>query len=198
MGLVEDARWVVGGTAAAVAAGLGPLGVGTDGAGSVRIPAAFCGNFGLKPSFGRIPAYPLSPFGTVSHLGPHTMSVADAALMLNVMQRPDGGTGRHCRRLTPIISPVSTTGSPAGASPIRRRSATPATLIPRLPSPSTVRSACWRKLGAVVEAVDPGFEDPLEITTGLWFTGAWTLWNQAHLGAAGVTDPDFSCRGDAR
>ena len=78
-----------GGTAAAVAAGLGPLGVGTDGAGSIRIPAAFCGNVGLKPSFGRVPAYPLSPFGTVSHTGPHTMSVTDAALMLNVMQRPD-------------------------------------------------------------------------------------------------------------
>ncbi len=71
-----------GGTAAAVAAGLGPLSVGTDGAGSVRIPAAFCGNVGHKPSFGRVPAYPLSPFGTVAHLGPHTMSVTDAALML--------------------------------------------------------------------------------------------------------------------
>ncbi len=78
-----------GGTAAAVAAGLGPLSVGTDGAGSVRIPAAFCGNFGLKPSFGRVPAFPLSPFGTVSHLGPHTMSVADAALMMNVLKQPD-------------------------------------------------------------------------------------------------------------
>ncbi|MGZ5277510.1 MAG: amidase family protein, partial [Caldimonas sp.] len=50
-----------GGTAAAVASGMGPISVGTDGAGSVRIPAAFCGNFGLKPSFGRVPAYPLSP-----------------------------------------------------------------------------------------------------------------------------------------
>ena len=78
-----------GGTAAAVAAGLGPLSVGTDGAGSVRIPAAFCGNFGLKPSFGRVPAYPASPFGTVAHLGPHTMSVADAALMMNVLAQPD-------------------------------------------------------------------------------------------------------------
>ena len=53
------------------------------------VTAAFCGNVGLKPSFGRVPAYPLSPFGTVSHLGPHTMSVADAALMLGVLQRPD-------------------------------------------------------------------------------------------------------------
>lgn len=78
-----------GGTAAAVAAGLGPLSVGTDGAGSVRIPAAFCGNFGLKPSFGRVPAYPLSPFGSVAHLGPHTMGVADAALMMNVLSQPD-------------------------------------------------------------------------------------------------------------
>lgn len=78
-----------GGTAAAVAAGLGPLSIGTDGAGSVRIPAAFCGNVGFKPSFGRVPAYPLSPFGTVSHLGPHTMSVADSALIMNVLKQPD-------------------------------------------------------------------------------------------------------------
>ncbi len=78
-----------GGTAAAIAAGMGPLSVGTDGAGSVRIPAAFCGNFGLKPSFGRVPAHPLSPFGSVAHLGPHAMSVTDAALMMNVIKQPD-------------------------------------------------------------------------------------------------------------
>ena len=60
-----------GGSAAAVAAGSGPLSVGTDGAGSVRIPAAFTGGFGLKPSFGRVPAWPLSPFGTVRTWG-HT------------------------------------------------------------------------------------------------------------------------------
>ena len=78
-----------GGAAAAVAAGMGPLAIGTDGAGSVRIPAAFCGNVGFKPSFGRVPAYPLSPFGSVSHLGPHTMSVMDAALVMNVIKQPD-------------------------------------------------------------------------------------------------------------
>src|SRR3989338_6427056 len=78
-----------GGAAAAVASGMGPLAIGTDGAGSVRIPAAFCGNFGLKPSFGRVPAYPLSPFGSVAHLGPHARCVRDAALMMNVLKKPD-------------------------------------------------------------------------------------------------------------
>ena len=68
---------------------MGPLGLGTDGAGSVRIPADFCGIFGLKPSFGWVPSYPMSGFGSVSHVGPMTMSVRDAALMLNVLQQPD-------------------------------------------------------------------------------------------------------------
>ena len=67
-----------GGTAAAVAAGMGPLSIGTDGAGSVRIPAAFCGNFGLKPSFGRVPAHPLSPMGTVSDV----TDIVDAVVYL--------------------------------------------------------------------------------------------------------------------
>src|SRR5687768_6580538 len=78
-----------GGAAAAVAAGMGPLAVGTDGGGSIRIPCSFTGLFGLKPSFGRVPAWPLSPFGTVAHVGPMTRSVADAALMLNVLAQPD-------------------------------------------------------------------------------------------------------------
>jgi Asp-tRNA(Asn)/Glu-tRNA(Gln) amidotransferase A subunit family amidase len=92
-----DLPWTkLPGAAAAVAAGMGPLAVGTDGAGSVRIPAAFCGNVGLKPSFGRVPAYPLSPFGTVAHLGPHTLSVRDAALMMNVLKQPDARDWTAC------------------------------------------------------------------------------------------------------
>lgn len=78
-----------GGAAAAAALGMGALHLGTDGGGSIRIPAAFCGIVGLKPSFGRVPAWPLSPFGTVAHLGPMTRTVADAALMLNALSRPD-------------------------------------------------------------------------------------------------------------
>ncbi|UEM22937.1 amidase [Skermanella mucosa] len=78
-----------GGAAVAAATGMGALHVGTDGGGSIRIPASFTGIFGLKPSFGRVPAYPASPFGTVSHVGPMTRTVPDAALMLRVLACPD-------------------------------------------------------------------------------------------------------------
>ncbi len=79
-----------GGAAAAVAAGLGPLAHGSDGAGSIRIPAALCGVFGLKPSFGRVPSHPNPDyFAARSHNGPITRTVRDAALMLSVMAGPD-------------------------------------------------------------------------------------------------------------
>lgn len=78
-----------GGAAAAVAAGLGPVGIGTDGGGSIRIPAAFCGVVGLKASFGRVPNYPASAVDSVRHTGPLTRTVADAALVLNVLAGPD-------------------------------------------------------------------------------------------------------------
>src|SRR5437762_2538016 len=73
------------GAAAACAAGIAPLNLGTDGAGSIRIPAAFTGIFGIKATFGRIPAYPASPLGLLSNVGPMTRHVRDAALMLNVL-----------------------------------------------------------------------------------------------------------------
>lgn len=78
-----------GGAAVAAAAGMGALHLGTDGGGSIRIPASFTGIYGLKQNYGRVPAHPLSPFGTVAHIGPMTRTVADAALMLNVIAQPD-------------------------------------------------------------------------------------------------------------
>src|SRR5213076_2786708 len=78
-----------GGASAAAAAGLGPLHIGTDGGGSIRIPASCAGIFGLKASYGRIPAYPPSGAWSLSHIGPMTRTVADAALMMNVCAGPD-------------------------------------------------------------------------------------------------------------
>src|SRR5215510_14650889 len=77
------------GAGAAVAAGLGPLHQGSDGAGSIRIPSSFCGIYGFKPSYGRVPMWPASNNDYPSHNGPMTRTVADAALMLSVMAGPD-------------------------------------------------------------------------------------------------------------
>ena len=180
-----------GGAAAAVAAGLGPLAVGTDGAGSVRIPAAFCGNVGLKPSFGRVPAYPLSPFGSVAHLGPHTMSVRDAALMMNVLKKPDA-------RDWTSLPPESTDYTVGLEDGIRgMRIAYSPTLgyarnvHPEIAAAVDAGVRQLQALGAHVEQVDPGFDDPLDITTGLWFLGAHTVWSGLTPEQQAVTDPDF-------
>ena len=183
-----------GGTAAAVAAGLGPLSVGTDGAGSVRIPAAFCGNVGLKPSFGRVPAYPLSPFGSVAHLGPHTMSVGDTALMMNVMAQPDArdwtslpSDGRDYRvGLDDGIRGWRIAWSPALGYVDN--------VHPEVAAACAAAVRKLEELGACVEAVDPGFENPLDITTGLWFLGSWSIWNTLTPAQQAVVDPDFAAQ----
>jgi aspartyl-tRNA(Asn)/glutamyl-tRNA(Gln) amidotransferase subunit A len=170
---------------------MGPIGLGTDGAGSVRIPAAFCGNVGFKPSFGRVPAYPLSPFGSVAHLGPHTMSVRDAALVMNIIKQPDA---RDWTSLPPDTTDY-TVGLEDGIPGLR------VAYSPRLGYATNVdpevAAAVERgvqrlqDLGAHVEAVDPGITDPLHITIGLWFVGAWTVWNTLTPEQQARTDPDF-------
>jgi len=77
------------GAGAAGAAGFGPLHIGTDAGGSVRIPAAWCGLVGLKPTYGRIPQWPASAFASVAVAGPMTRTVRDAALMFSAMARWD-------------------------------------------------------------------------------------------------------------
>jgi len=160
-----------GGAVAAVAAGMGPLAVGTDGGGSIRIPCSFTGLFGIKPSFGRVPAWPASPFGTVAHVGPITHSVADAALMLNVLAQPDA---RDWHAL-PYDARDWRTGLEQGVRGLRI--AFSPTLgyakvdadVARL-----VRDAVkvFSDLGAKVEEKDPGFENPDPIFRTHWFSGA--------------------------
>jgi aspartyl-tRNA(Asn)/glutamyl-tRNA(Gln) amidotransferase subunit A len=185
-----------GGAAAAVAVGMGPLAVGTDGAGSVRIPSAFCGVFGLKPSFGRVPAYPLSPMGTVAHQGPHSRSVRDAALLFDVMKRPDA---RDWTALPPDAS-NSLAGLDAGIRGLRI-AWSPTLGYAKNVHPEVAASVAaavlhLQALGATVEAVDPGFDDPLDIITGLWFAGAFTVWSSLTPAQQAVTDPDFAAQAE--
>jgi aspartyl-tRNA(Asn)/glutamyl-tRNA(Gln) amidotransferase subunit A len=163
-----------GGAAAAVASGMGPLAVGTDGGGSIRIPCAFAGLFGIKPAFGRVPAWPPSPMGTVAHVGPIARSVADAALMLMVMSRPDERDwtalpydGRDYReRLEDGVRGLRIAYSAnLGYAKVDREVA------------EIVKKAVrtFDDLGARVEERDPGFEDPHETFSRHWFPGAALL-----------------------
>ena len=77
------------GAAAACAAGIAPIHLGSDGGGSIRVPSAFCGIFGLKGSFGCVPFYPPGPLASLSSVGPIAREVSDAALLLNVLAQPD-------------------------------------------------------------------------------------------------------------
>ena len=88
-----------GGAAASLAAGVGAIAHGTDGGGSIRIPANYCGLFGIKPTYGRVPHTPNErPFSTLSSAGPIARTVTDAALFLNVITQPDD---RDWRALPP-------------------------------------------------------------------------------------------------
>ncbi|MGW0686884.1 amidase [Streptomyces sp. NPDC002754] len=165
-----------GGSASAVAAGMAPLSIGTDGGGSVRIPAAFCGIFGMKPTYGRIPLYPASPFGTLAHAGPMSRTVEDAALLM------DAVTGFDSRDWSALEAPragyrAAVTEALAGGSLRGLRIAYAPTLAkapvdPQVAERVAAVARLLADLGADVEEADPGFSDPVEAYHTLWFSGA--------------------------
>jgi aspartyl-tRNA(Asn)/glutamyl-tRNA(Gln) amidotransferase subunit A len=163
-----------GGAAAAVAAGMGPLAVGTDGGGSIRIPCSFTGLFGIKPSFGRVPAWPLSPFGTVAHVGPITRDVQDAALMLTVLSLPDA---RDWHAL-PYEPRDYRAGIEAGVRDLRIAYSSNLGYTKVDPEvEQIVRRAArvFADLGAKLEDRHPGFENAEPIFRVHWFSGAAAL-----------------------
>ncbi|HVV19698.1 MAG TPA: amidase [Pseudonocardiaceae bacterium] len=164
-----------GGAAAAVATGMAPLALGTDGGGSVRIPAAFTGTFTLKPTYGLVPHFPASAFGTLAHTGPMTRTVADAALMLDVIAGPDhrdwsalpAVPGRFADARRDDLTGLRVAYSRALGFP----SAT-GILDPEVGAATDAAAALFESLGARVEAVDPPIADPVEEFHALWFAGA--------------------------
>ncbi|GHH82988.1 amidase [Streptomyces sulfonofaciens] len=190
-----------GGSAAAVALGAGPLSLGTDGGGSVRIPASFCGIFALKPTYGRVPLYPASAFGTLAHVGPMTRDARDAALMMDVISAPDARDWSH---LGPAPSSYlqALTRAEDGTDLREPGSALRGLRVAYAPTPAgyagvqpAVAAAVERavrrlaELGAVVEEADPGYTDPVEAFHTLWFSGAARVIEPLGVAERDLLDP---------
>ena len=170
-----------GGASAALAAGLGPLAIGTDGGGSIRIPASFAGVFGIKPTFGRVPAWPASPYGTLSHVGPMARCVADAALMLTVIAEPDPRDwhalpfdGADYSRGLETASETPLAGVTVGWSPTLGM--TDARVDPEVAALTAAAARRFEALGAAVEEIEPAWpHDPGAVFRVHWCAGAALL-----------------------
>jgi aspartyl-tRNA(Asn)/glutamyl-tRNA(Gln) amidotransferase subunit A len=160
-----------GGSAAAVALGMGSWSVGTDGGGSLRIPAAFTGTVTVKPTYGLVPTWPASPFGTLSHAGPITRSVTDAAAMLDIL------TGFDVRDWSALPTPTASflDGLDDGVRGLRIAFSPDLGYVRNDPHVAALVTAAAEVLagaGARVEPADPGFADPVDAFHVLWFAGA--------------------------
>ena len=176
-----------GGAAAAVAAGLGALAQGTDGAGSIRIPAAFCGAFGFKPSWGRVPQHPASVVETLSHAGPITRTVGDAVLMLQAMAGPDARD-----RTSMPAEPIGINEIEAGVDGLRLAWSSDlgyAAVDPRVVETARAAALRFQDLGCAIEEAHPETDDPWRLLHTLWSTAFAATFRDEFESIAGRLDP---------
>lgn len=159
-----------GGASAAVAAEMGPIGLGTDGGGSLRIPASFAGVFGFKASFGRVPNAPGSNGAILRHIGTITRTVPDMAAALDVMAGPDArdllslpaSSDRYLAELDKGIKGKRIAYSPDFGY---------AKVDPEVAALCAAAAKRFAEAGATVETVDLGWTDPYD-TWSVFFFGS--------------------------
>ena len=179
-----------GGAAAAAGARMGPLHQGSDAAGSIRIPAAFSGVFGHKPTFGVVPNYPLpGHIGSLANMGPLTRTVRDAVAMLNVLAQPDF----RDFMAPPVHGRDYFDGLEDGVAGLRI--AYSPTLGGQAWADDDVANAVaaaakvFEELGATVEAVDPDIPDCRPIIEAIWFAADAFIVDNMPPGKAELMDP---------
>jgi aspartyl-tRNA(Asn)/glutamyl-tRNA(Gln) amidotransferase subunit A len=180
-----------GGGAVAALLNLGTMHLGTDGAGSLRIPAAFTGVFGMKPTYGLVPAYPASPFNVLAHQGPIARTVGDAARTLSIISGPD------LRDMTAWNGPAFDFSADLekGVRGLRIAWSPRLGMVEALDA--EIEAACRRAVdllagqGAIVEEADPDLRRAGEIIRVLWFAGAKSIVDAVPEKARAEMDPGF-------
>ncbi len=178
-----------GGAGAAVATGMGPLAIGTDGGGSIRIPSSFCGIYGLKPHVGRVPVYPASATGDLSHAGPMTRTVRDAALMLNAI----AGRDDRDRFSLPTSHPdylQAVEGDIRGLRVAWSPDLGYAVVDPQVRQITAEAAKAFVELGCTVEETNPGFENPGEFFARFFYVNIGAML-QDYPGYEGKIDPQL-------
>jgi aspartyl-tRNA(Asn)/glutamyl-tRNA(Gln) amidotransferase subunit A len=161
-----------GGAAVAVAAGMGTFSLGTDGGGSIRIPASFSGVFGIKPTYGLVPIFPASAFGTLAHVGPLSWTVRDSALALDVLSGMDSRDWSAGPRPSSSFLEAAESGAVAGLRIAFSPDLGYVTVDPEVAALVASAVEVFASLGAHVSQADPGFADPVDAFHTLWFAGA--------------------------
>lgn len=175
------------GAAAMVASGLVPYAIGTDGGGSIRIPASLCGLFGIKAQFGRVPVFPTSATPTLAHVGPLARNVEDAATVLSVIA---GYDRRDPATVTGLLADLDA----AGRNPRRIRVAWSPTLgygrvDPEVQQITAKAVTTIAGLGVDVELVDHVMDDPVDLWAAEFYAGVGTKLRQVLLEAPETLDP---------
>ena len=178
-----------GGGAVAAALGLGVLHLGTDGAGSLRIPAAFTGVFGMKPSFGRVPVYPALMLNVLSHQGPIARTVADAATMLSVIAQPDGRDMAAWNTPAPDFSAGLDDGVRGLRVAFSARFGQDFALDPEIEAASRKAARVLQEQGAIVEEADPPLERTREMIQAMWWPVMTALVDAVAPGRRAEIDP---------
>jgi aspartyl-tRNA(Asn)/glutamyl-tRNA(Gln) amidotransferase subunit A len=161
-----------GGGAVAALLNLGTMHLGTDGAGSLRIPGAFTGVFGMKPTYGLVPAYPASPFNVLAHQGPITRTIDDAARMMSIISGPD------LRDMTAWNCSATDFSADLGKGVRGLRIAWSPKLGYIDALDAEIEAAARKSLdvlaeqGAIIERADPKLERAGEVNAVIWFAGA--------------------------
>lgn len=178
------------GGAAAAALGIGRFHLGSDGLGSIRIPAAFCGVAGIKPTFGRVPAYPISVMGELAHLGPLAPTVPETAALLSILSGPDLRDPMAWN----TVPPDFTIGLQDGVKGLKiaysPRLGFATKVDPTVDAAVRAAAETMARLGAeVVEADPPGAADAIDLAWEIWDAGAALALQPFDAAARAAMDP---------